>query len=99
MSGMFNGCNSLTNLDLSGFNTSNVINMSSMFNYCSMLERLDIRNFDFSKVTSSSSIFGSSTASSKIPVDCLIIVKDDSAKEWVLNVRNDLTNVKTVAEL
>ena len=30
---------------------------------------------------------------------CSAIVKDDTAKSWVLARRSDLTNVKTVAEL
>ena len=31
--------------------------------------------------------------------NCEIIVKDDTAKSWLLARRSDLTNVKTVAEL
>ncbi len=34
---MFNYCNSLTNIDLSNFNTQNVTNMSSMFDGCNSL--------------------------------------------------------------
>ena len=34
---MFYNCESLTNLNLSNFNTQNVINMSSMFYYCNSL--------------------------------------------------------------
>ena len=37
MSGMFSSCSSLTSLDLSNFNTLNVINMSDMFPDCSSL--------------------------------------------------------------
>ena len=93
MSSMFNNCYNLTLLDLSNFNTSNVTNMNNMFYNCSQLTKLDIRNFTFTKVTYYSSIFNN------IPADCLIIVKDDDAKTWVLARRSDLTNVKTVAEL
>lgn len=93
MNSMFNWCMVLTTLDLSSFDTSNVTNMSSMFYVCSKLKHLDIRNFTFDKVTNSVMMFDS------IPKDCLIIVKGETEKQWVLNVRSALTNVKTIAEL
>ena len=34
---MFRDCNSLTNLNLSNFNTQNVTNMSNMFDGCNSL--------------------------------------------------------------
>ena len=48
---MFSGCRSLTSLDLSSFNTSNVTDMSGMFSGCSSLTSLDLSNFNTSKVT------------------------------------------------
>ena len=45
-------------LDLSGFNTSNVTNMSQMFARMSNLTTLDLSNFDTSKVTDMSGMFG-----------------------------------------
>ena len=47
---MFYGCSSLTSLDLSNFNTSNVIDMNNMFYGCSSLTSLDLSNFDTSNV-------------------------------------------------
>ena len=44
-------------LDLSGFNTSNVTNMSQMFARMSNLTTLDLSNFDTSKVTNMSYMF------------------------------------------
>ena len=38
MSYMFYECSSLTNIDLSNFNTQNVTNLGNMFNGCSSLE-------------------------------------------------------------
>lgn len=93
MSGMFGWCRNITTLDLSSFDTSNVTSMSNMFTVCSVLKYLDIRNFTFDKVTSYMNMFNS------IPNDCLIIVKGQTEKEWVLARESDLTNVKTVAEL
>ena len=51
-------CSKLTSLDVSGFDTSNVTNMSSMFYYCSKLTSLDVSGFDTSKVTNMSYMFG-----------------------------------------
>ena len=42
---MFSGCSSLTELDLSGFNTSKVVNMGKMFYGCSSLTKLDLSSF------------------------------------------------------
>ena len=93
MAGMFGRMVNAKRLNLSSFDTSKVTNMNAMFYLCMKLEYLDIRNFTFSSVTSYSSIFDSMKA------DCEIIVKDDTAKAWVLARRSDLTNVKTVAEV
>jgi len=54
MGWMFYGCSSLTSLDLSGWDTSKVTNMSSMFYGCSKLS-VDCSNWDVSKVTGHSS--------------------------------------------
>ena len=51
MEGMFNGCKSLTSLDLKSFNTSNVTTMRAMFNFCRSLTSLDVSGFNTSKVT------------------------------------------------
>lgn len=95
---MFYGCTNLTTLDLSNFNTSNVTGMTSMFQHCTHLTHLDIRNFDFTKVKYYSNMFGSS-ATTGVPDNCEIIVKDDAAKTWITSKFSRLTNVKTVAEL
>ena len=46
MSYMFVYCESLTNLDLSNFNTENVTNMKSMFILCESLTNLNLVNFN-----------------------------------------------------
>ena len=48
---MFQSCSSLTNLDLSNFDTSQVTDMKFMFEYCSSLTNLDLSSFDTRKVT------------------------------------------------
>jgi len=54
---MFAGCSSLTNLDLSPLNTTNVTNMSSMFAGCSSLTNLDLSPLNTTNVTNMSGIF------------------------------------------
>ena len=39
---MFFNCNFLTSLNISNFNTQNVINMSDMFSYCYSLKKENI---------------------------------------------------------
>ena len=56
MSWMFSG-SSLTNVDLSHFNTSKVTRMDKMFNECSNLTSLDLSSFNTSKVTDMGSMF------------------------------------------
>lgn len=51
MADMFDGCSSLTSIDVSGFNTSNVEGMVGMFEGCSSLSNIDLSCFDASKVT------------------------------------------------
>ena len=58
MSSMFEGCNSLVSLDLSGFNTQNVTKMSNMFSGCRFLESVNLSSFDTSKVTDMNGMFG-----------------------------------------
>ena len=45
------GCSSLTNINLSNFNTNNVINMESMFQQCSSLTNINLSNFNTNNVT------------------------------------------------
>ena len=101
MKQMFYACRQLKELDLSSFDTGKVTDMSEMFCDCGSLTKLDIRNFNFSNVTSSTNIFGSQNyPNTWVPASCEIIVKDDTAKAWVLaRSRSGFTNVKTVAEL
>ena len=55
--GMFFGCESLTSLDVSGFDTSSAENMAWMFGACSSLTELDLSGFDTSKVTDMDAMF------------------------------------------
>ncbi|PXC33020.1 BspA family leucine-rich repeat surface protein [Listeria monocytogenes] len=54
---MFSYATNLTELDVSGLDTSAVTNMYNMFNRCSALEELDVSHFDTSSVTNMSYMF------------------------------------------
>ena len=54
---MFSGCESLTQLDVSHFNTSNVTNMNGMFSSCSNLTKIDVSHFNTDKVTNMFQMF------------------------------------------
>ena len=54
---MFYGCKSLTQLNLSNFDTSQVINMSGIFSACTALTQLNLSSFDTSKVTAMGGMF------------------------------------------
>ena len=57
LNGMFRGCASLTELDLSGSNSENVKDMSEMFNGCSALSKLVLTDFKTEQVTTMESMF------------------------------------------
>ena len=57
MQHMFNGCSSLTSVDLSGFDTSKVAILGNMFGSCSSVTSLDLSGFDTSKVTNMATMF------------------------------------------
>lgn len=83
MSAMFDGCRSLTSLDLSSFDTSEVTNMSDMFTsghagISVALEVLDLRNATFEKVTNYDAMFLFSHAN-----NLKVITKDATTKAWL----------------
>ena len=59
MAQMFDGCRSLTYLELSNFNTCNVTAMNSMFSNCQYLTELDLSSFDTTQVKNMDGMFNS----------------------------------------
>ena len=57
MYAMFQGCSSLTSLDLGSFNTAKVTDMRYMFYDCSALTTLDVSGFNTANVTSMDEMF------------------------------------------
>lgn len=54
---MFHNCSGLTDIDLSGLDTSQVTMMTNMFNGCSSLASIDLSGFDTSKAAELGSMF------------------------------------------
>ena len=57
MNYLFSGCNSLTNINLSNFNTQNVIDMSYIFDKYNSLTIINLSNFNTQNVTDMNSMF------------------------------------------
>ena len=63
---LFEGCKSLTSIDLSSWDTSAVTNMGDLFNGCSSLTTIDLSGWDTSATTNMSRLFGSCSALTEI---------------------------------
>lgn len=92
MSYMFYNCINLKNLDLSNFDTSNVINMNAMFSECNNLVSLDLSNFDTSKVTDMSYMFSKCSMLTSLDVSNFNISK-------AININNMFENCKSLVSL
>ena len=59
---MFSNCSALTSLDVTKFNTENVMYMADMFSNCSALTSLDVTNFNTANVKNMSYMFSNCSA-------------------------------------
>ena len=68
MENMFYFCKQLTRIDVSGFNTSNVVNMTKMFSNCSSLTNLDVSSFNTSNVVNMANMFSNCSSLTNLDV-------------------------------
>ena len=68
MAYMFDGCSSLTKLDLSSFNTSRVDEMLGIFYNCKSLEELDVSSFNTRNVINMSLMFAGCSSLTSLDV-------------------------------
>ena len=94
MNNMFASCSNMLEIDLSNMQTYSNCNYKSMFSGCNSLRKLDIRKATFSSISSSKT----TNLMYNVPNDCLIIVKNQTEKNFYTSSWPNLTNVKTVAE-
>lgn len=66
MESMFEGCRSISNLNLASFNTANVTNMSQMFMDMDSLNTINLASFNTSRVTSMYKMFFMTSANPPI---------------------------------
>ena len=70
---MFCGCNSLTNLNLSSFNTQNAINLREMFFRCYSLTNFNLSSFNTHNVTNMYSMFEGFNSLTNLNLSSLIL--------------------------
>ncbi|EAK8896705.1 BspA family leucine-rich repeat surface protein [Listeria monocytogenes] len=68
ISRMFTLCRKLSELDVSGLNTSSVTKMDTIFSNANSLKELDVSHFDTSSVTDMSSMFANCTSLEELDV-------------------------------
>lgn len=88
MEGMFNGCSSLQNVDLSDFDMSNVTIMSNAFTGCASLQNIDINGLDTSNVTDMTAMFRNCNALLRINMQGLDTSNVISADYFLFQSRN-----------
>ena len=89
MRNMFDGCSSLTSLDVTNFNTAKVTDMRYMFCGCSKLTSLDVTNFNSENVTNMSFMFsGCSTLTTIYVNDKFVIDKVTNGSYMFENCTN-----------
>lgn len=71
MDSMFYQCKSLKHINLTGYNTSSVIDMKNLFYYCENLESINWGNIDTSKVKSFSYMFAGCSKLTEIDISNL----------------------------
>ena len=94
---MFAACNLLKRIDLSGM-YGEIKACQMCFQSCKNLEYIDIRNMTFDANVNAANFLGGSSSNGPAS-NCEIIVKSNTEKQFLLSLRADLTNIKTVAEL
>ena len=89
---MFDGCDLLTNLDLSNFNTHNVTNMSCMFCNCKSLTNLNLSNFNTQNVTDMRSMFNNCISLTNLDLSNFNI-QNVTDMSWMFYSCNSLANL------
>lgn len=88
---MFKYASNIEEIDLSGFITTESVNLASAFKGCTNLKKLIAPGITFSNITTYTGVLDD------VPLDCYILVKDETQKKVLLNYY-ELTNVHYVGE-
>ena len=94
---MFSRCSSLSNINLSNFNTQNVTNMSRMFQGCSSLLNINLSNFNNQNVTDMSGMFWGCLSLSNINLSNFI-TQNVINMSWMFCKCSSLSNINVLTK-
>lgn len=99
LSYMFSGCSNMTDIDLSGLNTSSTKYMTGMFMNCRSLSAIDVSNFDTSNCVHLNSMFWGCESLTSLDVSNFNTVKCESINAMFRECKGltslDLSNFNT----
>lgn len=99
IAGMMNGCQTLTTLDVSKWDTSNVTDMYWTFKAMFNIKQLDVSKWDTSKCENMGAMFDSCTSLTQIPVENWNVSKVKNMQQMFYHIQNvktlDLSKWKT----
>ena len=100
MASLFADCNLAKSLDLSDFNTSQVVSMNKMFSGCSSLIELNLINFDVSKVNNLASMFYNCNSITSLDLSSFELISDISTRneDRIIELENMFLNCGTISE-
>lgn len=87
VTGFCKGCTGLTTVLIPTMELSAATSYDAFLMDCSSLTKLDISGTTFNTEATTADML------LNVPASCEIIVKDEAAKQFLLSVRNDLTNI------
>ena len=94
----FSGCNKLKRIAIRNTGSLTTSGVANLFSGCISLEILDIRDLLLDSLGVLTIFGGSAASGTRVPNDCLIIVKSDVEKTWMATNLSRYTNVVTVDE-
>ena len=98
---LFLNCNQITNIDLSGVDSSDVETINSMFLGCSSLENVDLSSFDTSKVYDMSALFDDCYNLQRVVIGAGFTFMNDAMlpdKDWFSLLTEKVFTAQEIAE-
>ena len=89
---MFKNCASLTSIDLSSFDTENVINMTQTFYQCPLIKSINLSNFNTKNLELASSMFEGCKSLTSINLSSWVNTKIDN----IWNIFKDCASLKHI---
>ena len=90
---MFRGCPNIIKLDLSSFDTSNVVDMKHMFSICCLLKEINLSNLKTEQVTDMSYMFNKCLSLEKLELPPSFITKKVNNMEFMFHMCTKLKKI------